>query len=117
MLQQISPCTGPSPPIEFQSLCNVVVWGMPVNPNGEILRYEVQFYVPGTQLEVAKEIPHDRTFYIVEYADKLSLYGGTFVRVICSCLLQCIVLQKPYRSKDTDSMCTAYYLINIHAGQ
>ena len=28
-----------------------------------------------------------------------------------------IVLQKPYRSKDTDSRYTAYYLMNIHAGQ
>ena len=28
-----------------------------------------------------------------------------------------VVLQKPYRSKDTDSMYTAYYLMNIHAGQ
>ena len=28
-----------------------------------------------------------------------------------------VVLQKPYRSKDTDSRYTAYYLMNIHAGQ
>ena len=61
---------------------------MPVNPNGELLGYQVQFYVPGTQLEAAKEIPHDRTFYIVKSDDKLSVYGGTFVRVIY--YLQCI---------------------------
>ena len=83
----ISPCTGPSPPTDFQTLCNVIVWGMPVSPNGELLGYQAQFYIPGTQLGVVREVAQDRTFYIVKEEDKLlSEHSSSFVRVINSCL-------------------------------
>lgn len=73
---------GPSPPIDFQSLCNVIVWGEPFNPNGEITVYEAQFYIPDTQLRVLREIAQDRTFYIIDEEDKLGGNVDTFVRVI-----------------------------------
>ena len=73
---------GPSPPIDFQSLCNVIVWGEPFNPSGDIAVYEAQFYIPDTQLRVLREIAQDRTFYIVDEEDKLGGNVDTFVRVI-----------------------------------
>ena len=72
---------GPSPPIDIQSLCNVVVWGTSLNPNGDITGYEAQFYIPGTEVALLKEIAQDRTFYIVEEEDKLSKPLNVLVRV------------------------------------
>ena len=38
----------PGPPSNVQSLCNVIVWGTPDEPNGEIIGYDVQFRKVGT---------------------------------------------------------------------
>ena len=75
---------GPSPPIDFQSLCDVIVWGTPFSPNGDITGYEAQFYIPGTQnIMKIVEIAKDRTFYIVKENDNLDGDTDPFVRV-CS---------------------------------
>ena len=62
------------------------MWGIPLNPNGDITRYEAQFYIPGTEVALLKEIAQDRTFYIVEEEDKLRKPLNTLVRV-CTCIV------------------------------
>ena len=42
------PFTVPCPPSNVQSLCNVIVWGRPDEPKGEIIGYDVQFRKVGT---------------------------------------------------------------------
>ena len=56
---------------------------MPFNPNGDLTGYEVQFYIPDTQIRMLREVAQDRTFYITEEDDKLGgVPRNTFVRVI-----------------------------------
>ena len=62
-------------------MCNIIVWGKPFNPNGDITAYEAQFYIPDTQLRVLREIAQDRTFYIIDEEDKLGGNMHTFVQV------------------------------------
>ena len=73
---------GPSSPIDVQALCNVVVWGTSLNPNGKIIKYEAEFFIPDTDIAIVRDIPEDRTFYIVEEEDKLGATSNTLVRVI-----------------------------------
>ena len=77
--------TGLSPPIDVQALCNVVVWGMPLNPNGKITEYETEFFIPDADVAIVRHIPKDRTFYIVEEEDKLGDNSNVLVRVIVIC--------------------------------
>ena len=66
-------------------MCNVIVWGEPFNPSGDITAYEAQFYIPDTKLRVLREIAQDRTFYIIEEEDKLGGNMDTFVKVsVCA---------------------------------
>lgn len=76
---------GPSPPIDVQALCNVVVWGAPLNPNGKITEYETEFFIPDADVAIVRHIPKDRTFYIVEEEDKLGDSSNVLVRVIAIC--------------------------------
>ena len=54
---------------------------MPFSPNGDLTGYEVQFFVTDTQVRMLREIPKDRTFYVVEEEDKLGGPRNTFARV------------------------------------
>ena len=75
---------GPSPPIDVQALCNVVVWGAPLNPNGKITEFEAEFFVPDADITIARHIiPRDRTFYIVQEEDKLGEISDILLRVLC----------------------------------
>lgn len=76
---------GPSPPIDVQALCNVVVWGAPLNPNGKITEYATEFFIPDADVAIVRHIPKDRTFYIVEEEDKLGDSSNVLVRVIAIC--------------------------------
>lgn len=42
------------------------MWGAPLNPNGDVTGFEVQIFIPSIEVVILKEIPRDRTFYIVE---------------------------------------------------
>ena len=44
-LEAVLCCSGPDPPSIVEGLCNVVLWGQPLQANGRIIRYEVQFYI------------------------------------------------------------------------
>lgn len=74
--------TGTSPPIDVQALCNVVVWGTPLNSNDKITKYEAEFFNHDIKDVIVRDIPEDRTFYIVEEEDKLGTISNTLVRVI-----------------------------------
>jgi hypothetical protein len=63
-------------------LCNVVVWGTPLNPNGKITEFEAEFFIPDANVAIVRHIPKDRTFYIVEEEDNLGDLSNILVRVI-----------------------------------
>ena len=51
------------------------MWEEPLTPNGEIVEYEIQFIIPGTQLFITINRSRNRhgTFYNVQDED---LFGG-----------------------------------------
>ena len=59
------------------------MWQMPAHPNGVITGYTVQFYIPGTHINIHKHVPHSKTFYKVVEEDILDSYRpcNTHVRV------------------------------------
>lgn len=70
-----------SDPVDVQSYGDVVVWNEPLNPNGQITEYEIQFLVPGTQLRITRSRNIQGTFYAVQDDDKLGGTQNTYVRV------------------------------------
>lgn len=78
---------GPSPPIDVQALCNIVIWGAPLNPNGKVTEFEVEFFIPDADVTIVRHVPKDRTFYIVEEEDKLSDIINILIRVIIICMI------------------------------
>ena len=77
-------CTGPPPPTGILPLCNVVVWDSPYNPEGNLIGYAVQFYIPGTQNEKVRVITQNRAFYVVQDEDKFDRSHSVFTKVICT---------------------------------
>ena len=71
----------PSRPISVQSHGDVIVWDMPLRPNGEITEYEIQFFIPGTLQRINRSRNSKGTFYVVQNEDKLGGSLGTYFRV------------------------------------
>ena len=70
-----------SDPVDVQSYGDVVVWNEPLNPNGQITEYEIQFLISGTQLRITRSRNSQGTFYIVQDEDKLGEIQNTYFRV------------------------------------
>ena len=75
-----------SQPVDVQSYGDVVVWNEPLNPNGLITEYEIQFLVPGTQLRITRSRNSQGTFYTVQNEDKLGRLQNTYFRVRIPCI-------------------------------
>ena len=60
------------------------MWGRPRDPNGELTGYEIQFYIPDTEIRMTKTIPRVKTFYTLQEGDKLGGPHNTFFRVLTS---------------------------------
>ena len=71
----------PSDPVDVQFYGDVVVWNEPLNPNGQITEYEIQFLIPGTQLRINRSRNSRGTFYAVREEDKLGGIQDTYFRV------------------------------------
>ena len=65
--------TAPSQPTNVHSLCTVVVWQPPAQPNGNIIRYDIQF-----SMGTVKEVDSGDRFYITTDDEQ---EAGTYVRV------------------------------------
>jgi len=55
-----------------KGLCTVVLWGQPSQPNGEIKRFDVQFYVHGRSYGTVIAKGRDNIYHIVEGDEKPS---------------------------------------------
>ena len=71
----------PSCPISVQSLGNAVVWETPSMPSGEIMQYEIQFFIPDTHLRMNSYRNSKGTFYMVKNEDTLGDPQSTYFRV------------------------------------
>ena len=71
----------PSVPINVQSLGNVVVWETPSMPSGEITQYEIQFFIPGTDLRMNSFRNSKGTFYVAKSEATLGEPPSTYFRV------------------------------------
>ena len=60
-----------SAPVDLQSFDDVIVWNEPLNPNGQIIEYEIQFFIPDTQLRITRSRNNQGTFYAVQDEDRL----------------------------------------------
>ena len=65
----------------MQSFCDVVVWKTPIQQNGELIGYEIEFTNPGAQQTVAKQVGVDGNYYIVRDEDKFDDPQTTVIRV------------------------------------
>ena len=75
-------CAGSSAPTLVQSLGAVVMWRMPIHPNcATITGYTVKFYIPGTQVNVYKQVSQCNTFYQVVEEDNLDGACNTHIKV------------------------------------
>jgi len=70
-----------SPPSNVKGLCTVVLWGQPSLPNGEIDRFDVQFYVRGRSYGTVRAKRRDTIYHIVQEDDKPSGYRDNEVSV------------------------------------
>ena len=68
-----------SAPVDLQSFDDVIVWNEPLNPNGQIIEYEIQFFIPNTQLRITRSRNNQGTFYAVQDEDRLG--GNAHFRV------------------------------------
>ena len=59
----------------------IIVWEMPLRPNGEITEYEIQFFVPDTEQRIIRSRNREGTFYTVQDQDSLAGPLRTFFRV------------------------------------
>ena len=67
----------------MKSLCTVVLWARPSQPNGKITGYEVQFYIPDEWSGAIHNKTELDIYHIVEEGDTPSKYRKRelFVRV------------------------------------
>ena len=70
-----------SAPVDLQSFGDVVVWNEPLNPNGQIIEYEIQFFIPNTQLRITRSRNSQGTFYAVQDEDRLGENAHFRVRI------------------------------------
>ena len=68
--------TVPGPPVNIQRLCTVVVWQPPLQPNGNIVGYDLDF----TSLTSLVSVGAGVSFYITDSSARTT---GTRVRVSC----------------------------------
>ena len=71
----------PSIPLDVQSFGGVVVWNKPLNSNGQIAEYNIQFLVPGTQSRMNRSRNGQGTFYSVQNQDRVGGMDNTYFRV------------------------------------
>ena len=71
-----------SDPVDLQSFGDVVVWNEPLNPNGQITEYEIQFFIPDTQLRITRSRNSQGTFYTVQGEDRLGENAHFRVRIL-----------------------------------
>ena len=73
----------PSSPVNVVSYGDVIVWEEPLSPNGVINKYEIQFFVLGSELSLTRSRNRYGTFYIVKDEDQLgkSRNANTYFRV------------------------------------
>ena len=79
-------CIGLPPPTGILPLCNAIVWESPeYYCDGILTGYEVQIFDPDTHddqtVAPIREVPENKTFYVVQDEDKLSGSQNTFIRV------------------------------------
>ena len=70
-----------SAPVDLQSFDDVIVWNEPLNPNGQIIEYEIQFFIPNTQLRITRSRNNQGTFYAVQDEDRLGENAHFRVRI------------------------------------
>ena len=70
-----------SAPVDLQSFDDVIVWNEPLNPNGQIIEYEIQFFIPDTQLRITRSRNNQGTFYAIQDEDRLGENAHFRVRI------------------------------------
>ena len=80
----------PSKPTRVRGFCSIVVWGEPSEPNGKIVGYDLNFYVPDNPLlrnivyGVATTLHDVKKSTDLPNADSAVLYVQVFINVIIS---------------------------------
>ena len=70
-----------SDPVDLQSFGDVIVWNEPLNPNGQIIEYEIQFFIPDTQQRITRSRNSQGTFYAVQDEGRLGENAHFRVRI------------------------------------
>lgn len=82
----------PPPPTGILALCDIIVWETPdYYCDGILTGYQVQFYDPVADAQTLsiRDVPENRTFYVVQEEDRLGGPRNTAIRVrsnISDCL-------------------------------
>ena len=61
----------PSSPVNVVSYGDVIVWEEPLSTNGVINKYEIQFFILGSELSLTRSRNRCGTFYVVKDEDQL----------------------------------------------
>ena len=96
--------TEPPPPTGILALCDVIVWETPdYYCDGILTGYQVQFYdaVADTQTMSIRDVPENKTFYVVQERDRLGGPHNTTIRV---------------RSNISNGLDTIMIIINFNLG-
>ena len=74
--------TVPSAPQDVRAFSNVIVWGPPVEPNGEIAGYQVRFIGTLSRTRTVSKTPTE-SYHVVRDSDTRNLGSIIQVQVIC----------------------------------
>ena len=68
----------------MKSLCTIVLWGQPSQPNGEVIGFNVQFSIPGIWNGALYRKQMDDIHHMVQDSDKPSEYSDSQIFVAVS---------------------------------